>query len=188
MYSTAEGRSKGPDWAKRAIWGNVPDDVKAKYGSVDNLTSREFSQLWADKVGRFSGSPQMALASDVAAKTSPQATTPPNQGEKPVLDILAALLGGGGQAAAGTAATAGGSTMGPMPMGGGGQAPGGGQGMSLGPLTLSGNSDLAKGAMQSAAGGPEQSMLAGPSQAARPPDLQQLMAVLSQRQKLGLGG
>jgi hypothetical protein len=55
MYSTAEGRQKGPGWAKQAIWGNVPDDVKAKYGSVDNLTSRDFVDLWTQKVARFGG-------------------------------------------------------------------------------------------------------------------------------------
>jgi hypothetical protein len=55
MYSTAEGRQKGPGWAKQAIWGNVPDDVKARYGSVDNLTSRDFVDLWTQKVARFGG-------------------------------------------------------------------------------------------------------------------------------------
>jgi hypothetical protein len=55
MYSTAEGRQKGPGWAKQAIWGNVPNDVKAKYGSVDNLTSRDFVDLWTQKVARFGG-------------------------------------------------------------------------------------------------------------------------------------
>lgn len=55
MYSTAEGRQKGPGWAKQAIWGNVPDDVKSKYGSVDNMTSRNFLDLWRDKVARIGG-------------------------------------------------------------------------------------------------------------------------------------
>lgn len=56
MAMTAQGRKEGPDWAKRAIWGNVPDDVKANYpGGVDSLTSRDFMELWRKKVARFSG-------------------------------------------------------------------------------------------------------------------------------------
>lgn len=55
MASTAEGRQKGEAWAKKAIWGNVPDDVKAEFGSVENITSGQFTQMWADKVERIGG-------------------------------------------------------------------------------------------------------------------------------------
>lgn len=55
MYSTAEGRQKGEDWAKRAIWGNVPDDMKPKFGSVDQMTSRDFIDLWNGKYDRLGG-------------------------------------------------------------------------------------------------------------------------------------
>jgi len=51
MAQTAEGQQKGDAWAKKAIWGNVPDDVKANYpGGVDSLTSRQFMDLWNNKV------------------------------------------------------------------------------------------------------------------------------------------
>ena len=53
MASTAEGRQKGPAWAKAAIWGNVPKDARARYGSVDNMTSADFLDLWKGKVDRF---------------------------------------------------------------------------------------------------------------------------------------
>lgn len=55
MASTREGRQKGAGWAKRAIWGNIPDDMKARFGSVDNVTSEDFIGLWREKVGRFGG-------------------------------------------------------------------------------------------------------------------------------------
>jgi hypothetical protein len=55
MYSTAEGRQKGPGWARQAIWGNVPSDVRKQYGSVDNITSGQFADLWNTKVARFGG-------------------------------------------------------------------------------------------------------------------------------------
>lgn len=59
MYSTAEGRKKGSGWAKQAIWGNVPSDVRAQYpGGVDSLTSQQFLDLWAQKVARMSGDAQ----------------------------------------------------------------------------------------------------------------------------------
>lgn len=51
MYSTAEGQRRGPDWARRAIWGNVPDNLKRLYGSVDNMTSRDFMNMWASRTG-----------------------------------------------------------------------------------------------------------------------------------------
>jgi hypothetical protein len=57
MASTAEGRQKGERWAKQAIWGNVPDDVKRKFGSVENVSSRDFVDLWDKKVASIGGGP-----------------------------------------------------------------------------------------------------------------------------------
>lgn len=57
MASTAEGRKKGEAWAKAAIWGNVPDDVKAKFGSVENVTSADFINVWRRKVEGIAGGP-----------------------------------------------------------------------------------------------------------------------------------
>ncbi|MDE2066044.1 MAG: transglycosylase SLT domain-containing protein [Bradyrhizobium sp.] len=51
MYSTGEGQQKGIGWAKRAVWGNVPQDMRARFGnSVDNLTSRDFMAVWTSKL------------------------------------------------------------------------------------------------------------------------------------------
>lgn len=55
MASTAEGRQKGEKWAKAAIWGNIPDDQKEKFGSVENVTSLDFMGMWGDKVRRLGG-------------------------------------------------------------------------------------------------------------------------------------
>lgn len=56
MYSTAEGRARGPEWAKRAIWGNVPTDVRKRFpGGVDTITSRDFIAIWEDKVRKRGG-------------------------------------------------------------------------------------------------------------------------------------
>ena len=55
MHATGEGRSKGEGWSRLAIWGNVPDKDKAKYGSVDNLTSGEFTKMWDARVMRGGG-------------------------------------------------------------------------------------------------------------------------------------
>lgn len=53
MYSTAEGRKKGEGWAKQAIWGNVPTDMRGMFpGGVDSLTSQQFLDLWQHKVER----------------------------------------------------------------------------------------------------------------------------------------
>jgi hypothetical protein len=54
MYLTAEGQEKGEKWARKAIWGNVPWDIKNKIkGGVDALTSGEFIALWTERVNRF---------------------------------------------------------------------------------------------------------------------------------------
>ena len=51
MAGTAEGQQKGDAWAKQAIWGNVPDDLKGNYpGGVDSMTSQQFMDMWRNKV------------------------------------------------------------------------------------------------------------------------------------------
>lgn len=62
MASTGEGRRKGAAWAKRAIWGNIPDDMKRQFGSVENVTSADFVDVWRQKVARFGGGDAGPLA------------------------------------------------------------------------------------------------------------------------------
>lgn len=51
MASTGEGKTKGEAWAKAAIWGNIPDDMKGRFpGGVDTVTSAEFIKVWHDKL------------------------------------------------------------------------------------------------------------------------------------------
>ena len=50
MFNTGEGRQKGAGWAKQAIWGNIPDQYKKQFGSVDNVTSADFVNMWRNKV------------------------------------------------------------------------------------------------------------------------------------------
>jgi hypothetical protein len=54
MYLTSEGQEKGKAWARKAIWGNVPSDLKNKIkGGVEALTSGQFIALWTERVNRF---------------------------------------------------------------------------------------------------------------------------------------
>jgi soluble lytic murein transglycosylase-like protein len=64
MLSTGEGRAKGEKWAKLAIWGNVPERYKQQFGSVDNLTSAQFTKMWADRVARGMGGGSQAPATE----------------------------------------------------------------------------------------------------------------------------
>jgi hypothetical protein len=50
MAGTGEGKQKGDGWAKQAIWGNVPSDMKAQFGSVDKMTSADFVAVWMHKL------------------------------------------------------------------------------------------------------------------------------------------
>lgn len=63
MASTAEGRQKGAGWAKQAIWGNIPDDMKRMFpGGVDTVTSRDFMNVWQQKVEGGTGIQQASGA------------------------------------------------------------------------------------------------------------------------------
>jgi hypothetical protein len=53
MCATDEGREKGEEWCKRAIWENTLPEVKRVWKSVDNLTSGAFVQMWRDQVDHF---------------------------------------------------------------------------------------------------------------------------------------
>jgi hypothetical protein len=54
MSLTGEGQEKGEAWARKAIWGNVPSDLKDKImGGLEALTSGEFIALWTERVDRF---------------------------------------------------------------------------------------------------------------------------------------
>ena len=54
MYLTGEGQQKGQAWARKAIWGNVPSDIKNTIkGGLEALTSGQFIALWTERVERF---------------------------------------------------------------------------------------------------------------------------------------
>jgi hypothetical protein len=71
MCTTLEGQQKGQGWCKRAIWGNVPDQFKTRFGSVDNLSSGQFVQLWRDKFEGTNVASSMGIP-----KTQPTYDTP----------------------------------------------------------------------------------------------------------------
>jgi hypothetical protein len=76
MYATAEGRQKGPGWAQRAISGNIPRDDPLKRVPVDQITSKQFTDMWARKFNRFGG--QQAPA-QVQQPQAPTVQQPPRQ-------------------------------------------------------------------------------------------------------------
>jgi len=53
MCATDEGKQKGEQWCKRAIWENTIPEVKHIWKSVDNLTSGAFVKMWRERVDRF---------------------------------------------------------------------------------------------------------------------------------------
>jgi hypothetical protein len=50
MASTGEGQRKGAAWAKLAIWGNIPSDMKGLFDGVESVSSKEFTAVWTAKV------------------------------------------------------------------------------------------------------------------------------------------
>ncbi len=53
MCATNEGKEKGEEWCKRAIWGNTLPEIKRLWKTVDNLPSSAFVKMWEDRVYRF---------------------------------------------------------------------------------------------------------------------------------------
>jgi hypothetical protein len=53
MCATEEGREKGEQWCKRAIWANTLPAIKHVWKSVDNLTSGEFVRMWQQRIDLF---------------------------------------------------------------------------------------------------------------------------------------
>ena len=84
MWSTGEGQQKGQGWAKQAIWGNIPDNLKQQFGNVNNVTSSDFINLvWRPKFegpdateGPATGSPPgLPVQAEDRAKTMLAAAT-----------------------------------------------------------------------------------------------------------------
>lgn len=50
MHRTAEYQRRGPALARQAIWGNLSASAQNRFGSVDNVTSRDFTEFWGDRV------------------------------------------------------------------------------------------------------------------------------------------
>ena len=53
MCATDEGKQKGEQWCKRAIWENTLPEVKHVWKSVEKLTSGVFVKMWQERVDRF---------------------------------------------------------------------------------------------------------------------------------------
>jgi hypothetical protein len=53
MCATDEGKQKGEQWCKQAIWENTLPEVKHVWKSVENLTSAVFVKMWQERVDRF---------------------------------------------------------------------------------------------------------------------------------------
>ena len=75
MLATGEGQQKGERWAKAAIWGNIPDKVKAKFGNVENVTSAQFTGYWKDRVNGDTGTTATALTASKKYADSGQTMT-----------------------------------------------------------------------------------------------------------------
>jgi hypothetical protein len=88
MLNTAEGRGKGLGWARQAISGNIPDDVKAQvlkqYGSIDAIPSSAFNDIWRGKYTRAAG----RVGGQIDDQSSgPAALQEPGQSSNPLADM-----------------------------------------------------------------------------------------------------
>lgn len=82
MYSTAEGRQKGPRWAKKAIWGNIPPSWKKRFGSVENVTSGDFMEMWGRNFREKQGWKGQLVASSDTPRIPSRARASLDQGSR----------------------------------------------------------------------------------------------------------
>ena len=76
MYLTAEGQERGEAWARKAIWGNVPSDIKDQIkGGVEALTSAQFIAIWTERVERFMARKMEPPSQYVERPVKPKAKT-----------------------------------------------------------------------------------------------------------------
>lgn len=52
MHATTEGKKRGAQWSKKAIWGNLTPDAKKKFGTVENVSSGDFIQFWTERFAK----------------------------------------------------------------------------------------------------------------------------------------
>lgn len=86
MLSTGEGQRKGENWAKAAIWGNIPTKYKAQFGSVNDVTSQDFVNIWAHRLGSDAQQPIVKRAD--TAPTTKEAGAPHMQVAGDLLDSI----------------------------------------------------------------------------------------------------
>jgi Transglycosylase SLT domain len=77
MCATHEGVLKGEQWCKRCIWGNLLPEWKRTFGSVDNISSGDFVNLWAGRIDRFAD--RFGVAQDTASISA----SPEDQARRP---------------------------------------------------------------------------------------------------------
>jgi len=87
LANTAEGRAKGPNWAKQAIWGNLPASVKARYGSVDDVSGADFV---AAVRGFYENAPGSHAPQTAQTPATPEQAPPRPVAEGP--NVLKALM------------------------------------------------------------------------------------------------
>lgn len=77
MYATAEGQQRGQAWAKKAIWGNTLPEDKRRFGSVENITSAQFVDMWHRRYERgVGGRPGPTATAPTATTSTATAPTP----------------------------------------------------------------------------------------------------------------
>jgi hypothetical protein len=72
MCATEEGRQKGENWCKRAIWLNTLPIIKRIWQSVDNLTSGAFIEMWRERVDSLYALYDKAIPGQLFMTTSQQ--------------------------------------------------------------------------------------------------------------------
>lgn len=67
MASTAEGRARGNDWARRAIAGNIPRQF-LQGRDPDSITSGEFLSIWQQRLANEPPAPSRQVETPVAER------------------------------------------------------------------------------------------------------------------------
>lgn len=68
VAGTREGRARGPEWARQAIWRNIPRGDRGRFGNVESVTSRDFTGVWNERMERTPSTEVVRLSGNVGGQ------------------------------------------------------------------------------------------------------------------------
>ena len=77
MCATDEGVLKGEKWCRKCIWGNLLQQWKQTFGSVERISSGDFVSVWTERVDHLANRFSPAVGGVSTTSPTPKSHAPP---------------------------------------------------------------------------------------------------------------